>query len=249
MCSLSCSSIKQEGLMNDKMDIYLVIGQSNMAGRAVIEKEHEGPIENVFLFNDRNDDQWEQAANPLNKYSTIRKNIGMQRLSPSYSFSKSMQESNPSRKIGIVVNAKGGSGIVQWMPGTHFYNEALRLTRKALKDGTLKGIIWHQGESDSDEIRRDMYLGRLEEMVNGFREAFHNPTLPFVLGEIYPTDTGVTFNKILNKAPSFIKNTAIVSSEGTSAADNLHFDARSAVLMGQRYAEKMIALQSQLESN
>ncbi len=246
--SLSCSSVNQVKTPTGNLDIYLVIGQSNMAGRAEIRPQDQGTLENVFLYDGSGQKQWEPAANPLNKYSTIRKKIGMQRLGPAYSFAKSMQEARPNKKIGLVVNAKGGTRIVQWIPGTHFFNEAVRRTRSAMKNGRLKGIIWHQGESDSDEIRRSLYLGRLEEMVNGFREAFDDPTLPFVAGEAFEIDRRIPINDVLRKIPEFIKNAGLVSSEGTTTADDTHFDAPSAILMGNRYAAQMLELQEQLEN-
>ncbi|MFT6808902.1 MAG: hypothetical protein ACJA01_002133 [Saprospiraceae bacterium] len=246
---LSCSSVKKDTILTERVDIYLVIGQSNMAGRAEIRPEDKGALEHVFLYNGSENKQWEPAENPLNKYSTIRKNIDMQRLSPAYSFAQSMQAEKPNSKIGLVVNAKGGTGIVQWMPGTHFFKEAVRRTRAAKRNGNLKGIIWHQGESDSDEIRRALYLGRLEEMVNGLREAFDDPTLPFVAGEVFEIDRRIPINDVLRKVPGFIKNAGLVSSEGTTTADNTHFDTSSAILMGNRYAKQMIELQVQLEKS
>ena len=87
-------------------------------------------------------------------------------------------------QIGLVMNARGGTKIVQWLPGTHYHKEAVSRTRAALKHGRLKGIIWHQGESDSDPIRMNMYLGRLEILINAFREEFNDPSLPFIAGQV-----------------------------------------------------------------
>ena len=251
VCALSCSSNKQMSAVSDteNWDIYLVIGQSNMAGRAEIRQEDQQVIDNVYLYTGISIMPWEAAKNPMNKYSSIRKNIEMQRLGPSYSFAQSMHEATPNKKIGLVVNAKGGTRIAQWLPGTKFFSDAVSRTRIALKSGTLKGIIWHQGESDSDEIRRNLYLGRLEELVHGLREAFDAPNLPFVLGEVYATEKREPINIILSKVPGFIKNTALVSSAGTSTPDDTHFDAPSAILMGQRYAEKMLELQLDKSGN
>lgn len=56
-----------------KMEIYLLIGQSNMAGRAEIEQQDKDTLKNVFLLTGIDGNEWEPAANPLNKYSTIRR--------------------------------------------------------------------------------------------------------------------------------------------------------------------------------
>lgn len=248
---MACSSSKQmvSNMDAEDMDIYLVIGQSNMAGRAEIRPEDMEVLDDVFLYTGDSTTPWVPAKNPMNQYSSIRKKIEMQRLGPSYSFARSMHEATPNRKMGLVVNAKGGTGIVQWLPGTKFFRDAVSRTRIAMRKGTLKGIIWHQGESDSGEIRRDMYLGRLEEMIFGLREAFDDPLLPFVAGELFDIERRVPMNNILRKIPDFIKKSAVVSSVGTSTPDDTHFDSGSAILMGERYAEKMLELQTKKSEN
>ncbi|MEX0882963.1 MAG: sialate O-acetylesterase, partial [Cyclobacteriaceae bacterium] len=63
----------------DGLDIYLAIGQSNMAGRAPVPKDLSGPLDGVYLFTG---EDWEPARNPFNIHSSIRKDSSMQRLSP-----------------------------------------------------------------------------------------------------------------------------------------------------------------------
>src|SRR5210317_1898849 len=65
---------KEESQAKD-LDIYLLIGQSNMAGRAEIESQDRDTLNGVFLFKKINGKEWEKATNPLNKYSTIRKDL------------------------------------------------------------------------------------------------------------------------------------------------------------------------------
>lgn len=226
------------------LDIYLVIGQSNMAGRAVIEEEHKEEVSGSYLFAGHDDAPWVKATNPLNRHSTIRKEMRMQRLSPSYSFAKTMADAKTDQEFGLVVNAKGGTKIVQWLPGTKFYEDAVTRTKEALKYGKLKGVIWHQGESDSDSLRIGMYLARIEVLVNGLREEFEDPNLPFIAGEVFEKDRTRPFNEMLQQLPKFIKNTALVSSSGTTTSDNTHFDAESTILLGERYAEAMLELQA-----
>jgi hypothetical protein len=167
----------------------------------------------------------------------------MQRLSPAYSFAQTMIKSNPDREIGLVVNAKGGTSIVQWLPGAKLYEEAVAQTKEALKYGKLKGIIWHQGESDADSLRTSMYLSRIEVVINSLREEFDDPSLPFIAGQVYATERTQAFNKMLAQLPDFIKNTALVSSEGTSVFDNVHFDPQSILTIGKRYAHAMLEVQ------
>ena len=130
-----------------KLHIYLLIGQSNMAGRAPFTKEESGVVQRTYLLN--GEDEWELAKNPFNRYSTIRKELGMQKLNPGYTFAKTMLATAKGISIGLVVNAKGGTSIKAWSAGSKFYMEALRRTKIARRTGVLKGILWHQGESDS----------------------------------------------------------------------------------------------------
>lgn len=225
------------------LDIYLVIGQSNMAGRASIQENQKDPIPGAYVFAGHEEAPWVKATNPLNRYSTVRKQMSMQRLSPAYSFTQTMIESNPAREIGLIVNAKGGTSIVQWLPGAKLYEEAVAQAKEALKYGKLKGIIWHQGESDADSLRTSMYLARIEVVINALREEFDDPTLPFIAGQVYTTERTQAFNKMLKQLPHFIKNTALVTSEGTSVFDTVHFDPQSILILGERYAEAMLELQ------
>lgn len=106
-----------QGVRAQDYDLYLCIGQSNMAGRGTLIEETSGAIPDVYLFNDRN--EFEKATNPLNRYSTIRKELKMQGVGPAYSFAKTMA-TQTGRKIGLVVNARGGSSIQSNLPGLFF---------------------------------------------------------------------------------------------------------------------------------
>lgn len=106
-----------QGVRAQDYDLYLCIGQSNMAGRGTLTEETSGAIPDVYLFNDRN--EFEKATNPLNRYSTIRKELKMQGVGPAYSFAKTMA-TQTGRKIGLVVNARGGSSIQSNLPGLFF---------------------------------------------------------------------------------------------------------------------------------
>lgn len=254
-CLVSCSDktkvasptkiVVKDSLVDNRLknlDIYLAIGQSNMAGRASIRPEDSVAIDRASLFTGDNEEPWIEARNPLNLYSTVRKVIRMQRLGPAYSFSKSMTSAFPDNEIGLVVNARGGTKIVQWLPGTQLYEAAIAQTKKALEYGTLKGIIWHQGEGDADPLRTGMYLGRLEILVNALREEFDDPKLPFIAGQLLESEKRRPFNEMLLKLPEFIRNSGVATSEGTTSFDGTHFDSASAILLGNRHADEMIKL-------
>lgn len=218
-----------------KPDIYLLIGQSNMAGRAPVGEGEDAPIERCLLLDA--EDKWEPAKNPLNRHSTIRKGLGMQKLNPGYSFAKTMLAADPALTLGLVVNAKGGSSIKQWTRGGKFYDDALRRTKAAMANGELKGILWHQGESDEKDAD---YLVKLKTLVADLREDLEAPELPFVAGQIKGVDL---INAQIAKLPAELPHTGFASSDGLETMDRWHFDAASVKLLGERYATAMMKLQ------
>lgn len=221
----------------DKLHVYLLIGQSNMAGRAPFSGEEGETIDRCYLLNDK--DNWEPAKNPLNRYSTIRKDLKIQKMNPGYTFAKVMTEKQKEISIGLIVNAKGGTRIEEWKKGGKFYNEAIRRTKEAQKSGTLKGILWHQGESNNGQP--EGYLEKLTTLIADVRKDLGIAELPFVAGQI---NNGPAINDQIAKIPATVPSTGYASAEGLKAMDRWHFDAPSMKLLGERYAEEMLKLQS-----
>lgn len=243
-CLYQCKSIKQTKVSEVKpMELYLLIGQSNMAGRATIELQDQDTLNNVFLFTGNEETAWEKAANPLNKYSTIRKNLKMQKLGPGYSFAKEISEQHPHQKIGLIVNAKGGSSLEEWMAGGLFYKEMISRTQKAMEHGVLKGVLWHQGESNSSRYKT--YLPKISLLITSLRKDLGQPDLPFVAGQL-STDKKQrnNFNQMILELPKNVEFTAVVTSENTATIDKTHFDSKSQRLLGKRYAVEMMKLTS-----
>lgn len=220
------------------LHIYLLIGQSNMAGRARIPDDLADPIPRTLLLNA--EDRWEQARNPLNRHSTIRKELNMQRLGPGHSFALEMTAHDPEATIGLIVNARGGSRIEEWAKGTDFYDEALRRVRAALDTGELRGILWHQGESNDGDAE---YLTKLQKLIEDLRADLDMPELPFVAGQVRESlPKNDTVNALIAGLPEAVPFTAVAGSEGLTTFDQPHFDTESVVTLGRRYAEAMINL-------
>lgn len=237
-----CKSIKNvTESKQEPMELYLCIGQSNMAGRATIEHIDQDTLTNVYLFTGKENKPWEKAANPFNKYSSVRKEMRMQRLSPSYGFAKEMSKAMPDKRIGLIVNAKGGTSIEEWKPGDTLYNEAVNQTKKALKFGILKGIIWHQGESNSSRYKA--YMPKITELIESLRKDLNAPYIPFVAGQLSPDKPKRNdFNQMILELPTKVKYTGVVTTENTSTIDSTHFDSESQRILGKRYAIEMLKL-------
>ena len=228
-------------------DLYVCIGQSNMAGRATLTPEVMDTLQNVYLLNDKGN--FEPAVNPLNRYSTVRKDLSMQRLGPAYGFAKEMARQT-KRPVGLVVNARGGSSINSWLKGSKvgYYEEALSRVRIAMKQGgVLKAILWHQGEADCSNP--EAYKQKLISLVKDLREDLGMPNLPVIVGQISQwnwtkREAGtVPFNQMIKKVSSFIPHSDWVSSKGLGwykDEKDPHFNTEAQLLLGKRYAKKVL---------
>jgi hypothetical protein len=214
--------------------LYILIGQSNMAGR--------GPIT----------DELRNESNPLAKHPLHFDKPKAAAVGPGLAFGIKMAEANKDVKIGLIPCAVGGTPIEHWLPGaydkptdTHPYDDAVIRITAAMKDGVIKGIIWHQGESDSSPEKAQKYLAELTELIQRVRALVGNPDLPFIVGELgryRPVYANI--NSELAKLPSQVPYTAVASSEGlVHKGDSTHFNGASAEELGKRYAVKMLQVQ------
>lgn len=213
--------------------VFLCLGQSNMAGRAPWGAVDEPNDPQLLLLDSLA--QWIPATNPVNRFSTIFTSISLQRLSPAMWFGRVLRDSMPSLTVGLVVNARGATSSSQWIPGTSYYDEAVARAR-AVPSGSLRGILWHQGEADFDNPSR--YIDNIVTIVRGLRTDFGQSDLLFVAGEIGPvtSDGEEAINQMLHTLPDSLDNVAVVSAEGLTLRDDWHFDAPSVRILGARYA-------------
>jgi hypothetical protein len=231
-----------------ELDMFLFIGQSNMAGRGYMNEAAGdlNPIDNTYLLTPGLN--WEIASNPLNKYSSIRKELSMQRISPAYGFAGNIQGKtiNP---VGLIVNAQGGSSMAQWTKGSidGLYEKSLLRAKEAQKWGKIKAILWHQGESNSSSTAVSAYPNQVKAMVDNFRADLNELDLYFVAGELAYWRGGGTgsnaFNTMIRTISSFIDNSDYVSADGLTPlidATDPHFDRASNIELGRRYYEKVI---------
>ena len=231
------------------LDLYLCVGQSNMAGRGKLSPEVMDTLRNVYLLNA--EDKFEPAVNPLNRYSTIGKGFGWQQLGPAYGFAKEM--ATKKHPIGLIVNARGGSSIRSWVKNAKqsggYYDVAVRRTKEAMKYGTLKAIIWHQGEADCHHS--EAYREKITQLMTDLRNDLGMPDLPVVVGQIaqwnwtrkphIPEGTK-PFNDMIKEISAFLPHSASVSSERhTPMKDETepHIDASSQIILGRRYAKEV----------
>ena len=226
------------------MDLYLLVGQSNMAGRGKVTEADRTPDPRIFVLNREN--TWANQGEPLH-FDKAEAGVGL-----GFTFGKLAADARPGVTIGLIPCAVGGTPISRWKPGADLYEKALARARIAVKSGRLKGILWHQGESDSNNaVQAEGYAEKLAEIVRGFRRDLDASAVPFVageLGEFLYTRTGDKspaariVNAQIDTLPKLVPHTAVARSTGLGhKGDQLHFSSEALKEFGKRYFE---ALQS-----
>jgi hypothetical protein len=221
--------------MNTQREIFLLIGQSNMAGRGLLDTTTPLTHPNISMFRDG---QWQMAKEPLH---TDKTTAG---ISLGISFAYHLFTQAPNKQIGLLPCAVGGTPLSRWMPQNDLYENAVSIAKTALSNGNiLKGILWHQGEADSKDIpTANTYGTRLTTMISTLRIELQADHVPFISGELghflqnheqctYFTQINYTLRTL--KLPHY----TCVSAHGlTDIGDNVHFDGPSLREFGQRYA-------------
>lgn len=242
--SVASSTTAQSELpAKENFDLFLLVGQSNMAGRGKVAEADQMPAEGVLMFNA--DQQWVPAVDPLHFDKPRVAGVGLGRT-----FGIEIANTSPGKVIGLIPCAVGGTGIDVWKPGardsatkTHPWDDAMLRAKAALKDGTLRGILWHQGESDSNPGKAADYEAKLHDLIARFRDELGVPDAPFIAGQLGKfadrpwNDAKDVVDKAHQDLPSKVPATAFVSAEGlVDGGDKTHFDADSMREFGRRYA-------------
>lgn len=254
LCIVTCVVLFTACNENDDYDIYLLIGQSNCAGRGYfLPEDTVNVLEGVWLLNDSLVP--EPAVAPLNRYSNIRKDISMQLIGPGVGFGPAIYQ-NTGRKVLLVQNARGGSALESWQVGgdgkVSYLDSALVRTIPALKYGKLKGIVWHQGETDiTNGTAGEIYVERFSKMIAALKDSLGvGNEVPVIVGEVgqWAWEDSLkieAFNHgTLDTLTRVVPNCRKVSSDGLGyrIPDNPrdpHFSREAAIELGKRYAEAM----------
>jgi hypothetical protein len=246
LLSLWCAaSLFAQAAPDPSLHLYLLVGQSNMAGRGSVDEESKRSDERVVVLT--KEFEWLPATDPLHFDKPVA-GVG-----PGLAFGKAMAAKTTGVRIGLIPCAVGGTSIRLWVPDafdpvtrTHPYSDMLERVKVAQKAGVLKGVLWHQGESDLNAS--DSYGEQLRDLIERIRKDCATGA-PFVAGEVssfVPNTQEPTrkLNAAIHGLEGQIPNYGWVSSEGLGhKGDKVHYDTASARALGERYAEKMTALQ------
>lgn len=224
--------------------VFLMAGQSNMAGRGVIEASDT--ITHPRILTIDKDYQLIRAKEPIHFYEP-----NMKGLDCGLSFAQNLiKELNDSVTILLIPTAVGGSSSKQWLRDTvHRHVKLLTNFREkmafAKTQGIVKGILWHQGESDANPAATQVYTENLKKLFSTFRTYAANDKLPIFIGELGTySKTPEQWNHIneairqyVSTDPySFLISTADLQHKG----DFVHFNSEGQRIMGKRFAEAFL---------
>ncbi|MDE6647956.1 MAG: acetyl xylan esterase [Prevotella sp.] len=247
--------------------IFLCFGQSNMEGAARPEAEDlQSPGPRFLLLPAVDDPQrgrkmgeWCEASAPL-----CRPNTG---LTPADWFGRTMIETLPKHvRVGVIHVAIGGIRIEGFMPseikeyvktapgwmkgmleayGNNPYERLVTLARKAQQDGVIKGVLMHQGESNTGDPEWANKVQQVYDQLLGDLQ-LKPEEVPLLAGEVVQANGEgqcIAMNKQIRELPKTLHTAQVISSTGCSnGPDKLHFDAAGYRELGRRYGEKMLQL-------
>ncbi|MCL4540208.1 MAG: sialate O-acetylesterase [Bacteroidetes bacterium] len=253
---------------NKNFYIFVCFGQSNMEGFPGVEKKDMQYDNSRFQLLSavnfprlgRKKGEWYTAVPPLCRPMTG--------LCPVDYFGRTMVANLPdSIKVGVVVVAVAGCKIELfekdkyqeyaatapgWMKNIikqydgNPYQYLVDLAKEAQKYGVIKGILLHQGESNTGDTT---WASKVKYVYdNLIKDLNLNPTkVPLLAGEVVNTDEhGAcgSMNAIIDKLPETIPNSYVISSAGcpSRAPEYLHFSPEGYRMLGTRYADKMLSL-------
>ncbi len=247
--------------------VFLCLGQSNMEGFPGLEPEDKGPVDDRFRVlaavdfpgMDRKQGQWYPAIPPL-----CRPGAG---LCPADYFGRTLVSNLPPQiTVGIVNVSVAGCKIELFDPATcqayastapawmtniirayggNPYAHLVAMGKLAQKAGVIKGILLHQGESNTNDKDWPNKIKRLyDHLIQDLN--LKTEEVPLLAGELVNADQQgacASMNAIIGTLPQTIPNSHVISSKGCGGRpDHLHFTPAGYRELGKRYAEKMLAL-------
>ncbi|MGA2853520.1 MAG: sialate O-acetylesterase [Verrucomicrobiota bacterium] len=267
LCSTtSCTTTSVSSHTSNRF-VFLCFGQSNMEGFPGIEQQDKGPVDDRFQMlaavdfpkQGRTNGNWYPAVPPL-----CRPSAG---LCPADYFGRMMVSNLPPNiKVGIVNVSVAGCKIelfdktnfesyastaAPWMKNIikeysgNPYQHLVEMARLAQKDGVIKGILLHQGESNvNDKEWPDKVKGIYENLLKDLN--LKAEEVPLLAGELVNADqkgSCASMNKIIDDLPRTIPTAHVVSSAGCSGRpDHIHFAPAGYRELGMRYAQTMLPL-------
>jgi hypothetical protein len=226
-------------------DVFLLAGQSNAVGRGqTLNAAQDAVVVEGVKQWDTTTQSVIDAVNPLRNFDPTT-TVGF-----AYRFAVLYKQAT-GRDVLIVPRAKGGSGFANngWGTGKVYHEGAITQANAALAatGGKLKGILWHQGESDANVSNSAAtYQANLSALVQDFRTRITGAgSALFICGGMTPlivagSASHQAIQGVLASVATFIDRSAFVTSDGlgsNSTSDAVHFSAAAQREFAERYLD------------
>lgn len=242
-----------------KISLYVLAGQSNMAGRGPLDAESLTTHPQVFVFG--NDYRWHLAKDPLDsiegQVDPISQEGKAPGVGPGMTFASALLKHDADAVIGLIPCAKGGTTIQEWqrnLSENSLYGSCLKRLRAASLMGHLKGMLFFQGEADALDQKQFSHLSlspqqwskKFEKFVENFRLDTKQENLPIVFAQIGSHDAPdlLTEWEAIKKQQENIKlpHVSMITTDDLALQDYVHYTTKSYRTIGQRFANAYIKL-------
>ncbi|UHO40274.1 sialate O-acetylesterase [Chryseobacterium capnotolerans] len=216
---------------------FLMIGQSNMAGRGYGKEVPSIYDEHIKM---QRNGLWQIMSEPIN-FDRPSAGVGL-----AASFAASWRLDHQHEEIGLIPCADGGTSLDDWAVGGALFENAVSQARLAQRTSQIAGILWHQGENDCSPEKAEKYGDKFSVIVETLRQELNIPEVPLIIGGLGDFLSKGIFGQYFTAYPlvnqaleDFARthaNCYFVTSKGLTAnADSIHFNALSQRILGVRY--------------
>lgn len=231
-------------------DIYVIAGQSNSAGYG---KDPINDPPEIGLHILRNSGKWDLASHPLNESTNTvheeNREGGNPGHSPYMNFARILKR-ELGYPIGLVQTSLGGTPLSMWNPAEDglLYKNMLNIIKTQV--GSIKGVLWYQGCSDTSSEQCVTYLQSFENMVSAIRHELGDENLPFLTVQINrclspgTKEDDIYWGKIREaqrQAAKKIQAVYVVPSIDCTMSDGIHNTASSNMVLGERLAKAALS--------
>jgi hypothetical protein len=241
-----------------KLSLFILAGQSNIAGRGKVPKSGQNANSRVYVFG--NDYRWRIAMEPIDDPSNQVDKVSEDPdagFSPALAFAMSVLERRPDMVIGLIPCARGGSSIYQWrksLSENTLYGSCLKRVRAASTMGNVAGVLFFQGEADAiapelyqeTELFPNEWGHRFKAFVNDWRNDLGLPELPVVFAQIgthAAPDIFINWAVVKEQQRSVkVPFCVMITTDDLALADMIHFASESYQMIGKRFAEAYLSL-------
>jgi hypothetical protein len=241
-CFCSCKQKTENDVSLKDTLVFVMAGQSNMAGRAAVEAQDTFSNPRILSLEGDGSFALKSEPNQLNQG-------GLAGLDCGKSFGADLLTKLPESTYVCLVQCSISSTLInEWLGDSlhvvHLYSNMLDRSRQAMRSGKLKGVLWFHGEGDADVLETAIdYGNQLRKLILKYRTDVGNDHLPFYIGRLAAwcnKPLKDTINNQIESVARSLNDVYIISTNGLPGkSDSLHFNSEGQRGLGLRYAAEV----------